>query len=187
MTNVPANVDYTIRGDLRFEFSSEYNLHSEKAAQLRCFGNVEYRGQLLKNLPLLTLDIRGWGVEWTVRDSFPDYLPYMKPVKAFREYLEVQMRKALRQLPEGKRDSAFSPLWMGINSYISNLNTFKEARSLANQIRSSIEARIKRAETSHRHDYSQEQAAHDLLQILELLQEEPVTGLAFFVGEPLAE
>lgn len=186
MTNVLPNVDYTIRGDLRFEFSSEFKLRSgDKAAQLRCFGDVEYDAQLFRDFPLLTIDILGFGVEWDVKDIFHQSLPYMKPVRAFREYLVGQLRLALQQLPESAQHSTFSPFWMGINRYISQLNSFKEARSLASQVRSIIEARIKRAETSHIHDYSKEQAAQDLLKILELLEEEPITQWIFLSGAPL--
>lgn len=179
--------EFTIFGDLRIDARS-YDLDSgNKAAQVLCFADVLYDQREFQNILLLSLNIEGSQNDgWEVMEEFPFSLfPYMKPVKAFREFLAKSFFQYRENLPEAEQRSPWSPLWMGIGVYITDhLNAYDETRDLLSQVRREVE-KLQRQQRNHRSFSSeQKQSMRDLAQsLLKVLGSQPRTEQPFSVRE----
>ena len=126
---------FTIRGQLRHEsrtFIGDSN--ADMAAHLQLFADIEYKGRLYEDIVLLTLEIEGHMEDgWHVMDEFTHVLPYRKPVAAFRQYLIQELTRIRDTDPKVDNRSPSCPLWMGIGTYIRELEKFDELQSLAGQ------------------------------------------------------
>jgi hypothetical protein len=189
MTEVPEkttpNEEFTIRGDLRIT-ANEYLVKADKAAQVICFADIEHDGKVFENILLLKLDIRG-SVDtfWHVDDEFSTIVPYMKPVTNFRAYLIRQLTKFRSDSPDCDQRSASCPLWMGIGTYIQELNEFSEGHSLLTQVKASVGEMLRRMKDGRYHEYTDEFGQNVANQLLAALGATPCNRRPFLNESPV--
>lgn len=177
------NQDFTIRGDLRMQAQNWKLPNGDKAAQLLCFADIEWRGAEFLNVLLLKLDIQGSSdTSWDVMDNFAFGFPYMKPVRMFRGYLIQQLNDFLESLPGGAYHSASDPRWMGVNQYMGELRAFDETRYLLGRLRNAIQdysKKIGHPDTTIQDRMAIGEAARGLMGLLGL---ESRTDVPFVMG-----
>jgi len=168
---------FTISGDLRFEHRIFKKIRENNVAQIDLFADAKYDGCELKDVKFLTLEIEGTvGERWVVDDQSPRFLPYLKPVAGYRKYLILQLQRILTELPEFSQRSASCPLWMGINTYISELKTFNELRSLTGQLRQSVESLQRHVKNNPSHEAPARKKLNKMFEILDVV---PATNRSF--------
>lgn len=158
---------FIIIGDLRFEHRVFRKIRDNSVAQIDFYADIEYDGQELKDTKVLSLEIEGdIGEQWVVDDQSPRFLPYLKPVAGYRNYFVKQLGQILTELPESSWCSPSCPLWMGINTYIKELEKFGEIRSLAGQLRSLAERVQRQVKNNSSLEESITNKLEDAIQVL---------------------
>ena len=171
---------FTIIGNLRWEAKVFKSVSGDRIGQLELRADIEYQGQRHSDVIFLLLEIGGsMDTDWWVNDQFPAFLPYLKPVKAFRQYLIDQLQAILLQLPEASQQSPFCPLWMGIGTYIAMLENFNETRSLIAQLKQEVERLLR--DNKRNEGVSEEAMLKKLQEVFEVLGVEPKTEQLFEV------
>ncbi|MEK7095046.1 MAG: hypothetical protein AAB917_00085 [Patescibacteria group bacterium] len=132
---------FTIRGQLRHVARVFVDAFDDRVAELQINADIEYKGKSYPAITLLTLEIDGnQDVGWKAFDRFTRFLPYMKPVKDFRQFLARELIRIRDTDPKVENRSPSCPLWMGIGAYVRELDEFGELRSLALQARQAVES-----------------------------------------------
>lgn len=179
------NEEFTICGDLRIT-ANKYRVNADKTAQILCFADIEYRGMSLENILLLKLDIFG-SVDtfWNVDDEFSTLVPYMKSVTSFRAYFIRQLIKFRIESPDCEDRSPTCPLWMGIGSYIRELDDFSEAQSLLKQVQQSCGEILRRMKDKNGYaEYNEEFGLNIANQLLAALGATPSNRRPFLNESP---
>ena len=119
---------------LRGELRSTVTRFNDIASEITIFGDVSYNGEEYTNLPLVRLHIEhidpdeDGGV--IVNDEYSSFLPYLKPIKAFREALGQELNRLNSELGY--------PVNLGIKEYLEELRSFSEIKSMVREVKSRV-------------------------------------------------
>ncbi len=159
--------EFTIWGDLRIE-GQKYQMPVGqggllKGAQVLCFADVSWNHLWFSNVLLLKLDIYGNQEDgWKVRDDYPEFLPFMRAVDGFRNFIRDSLDEFRSNLDGSDKRSPDSPLWMGVGKYMGKLRDFDEVHVLLQEA-SSFVSHLKQA-------YSKAEASAEKVRISEQTQ-----------------
>jgi hypothetical protein len=120
------NKKVVFRGSLK----NEVMVFNEDTGEIVFRVDVIYKGLEYKNIPILRLTIDADNEDAFVDDNYMLLLPYLKPIKAFREVLEASL------LSLCNHESAV--IRVGAESYLREIKTFSEVKSLVRQAKGCI-------------------------------------------------
>lgn len=120
-----------LRGGLQLEVK----IYSKTARGISIYGNVSCNGQWFKDLPILGLLIEDVSLgnhndEAMVSDVYCPLIPYLKPIKAFRDLLEEELLNFRGKIDKLSR--------AGIDEYLKELRTFSEAKSVIREVKTQV-------------------------------------------------
>jgi hypothetical protein len=118
-------------------FQVEWKMYNEYSGEVVFRGKLAFNGQEFNDMPVLRLVMCKWpsdkGVqEVLVWEEFCKTLPYLKPVREFREILSTKLEHILVEnlMPPFMRE--------GMQKYLAGIMTYSEDKGLIRQARDSL-------------------------------------------------
>jgi hypothetical protein len=120
---------------LRGEFRSTVTKFNDNASEITVYGDVNCNGEEYRNLPLVRLiveliDCGDEDSDVMVTDEYSSFIPYLKPIKTFREALGQELQRLYKELGY--------PANSGIKEYLEQLRSFSEIKSLVREVKSRV-------------------------------------------------
>lgn len=135
---------------------NEIVIINKNTAEVTIRGNLKCNDQEFENVPILRLIIERVYYDYVaiyVEDEYCQLIPYLKPIKAFREFIKENLFQLLKEINDRQ-----NLVYQGIEKYLRDLENFPEINTLVREVKSEVN-RLK-SEKAH---------VKDMRKILEIL------------------
>lgn len=110
---------------------------NNRVAEVTIRGNLICDGHEFRSLPILRLAIENFSTEdycdVRVDDEYYHAIPYLKPIKAFREFIKVSLLKLQEEINDRN-----NLVHLGIKEYLFRLKSFSEVTTLVREVKSQV-------------------------------------------------